>query len=85
MKNNYKAKRLAQYFGALGPKQVAEGMNLALQNARRLLQDAQTLFENGRYPSAAALAILSIEEAGKLAVLRELSLARNQQELRILA
>jgi AbiV family abortive infection protein len=36
-----------------------------VQNARRLQRDAQLLFDHGRYPTSAALAVLSIEEYGK--------------------
>ena len=39
------------------------------------------MFERGRYPSAAGLAILSIEESGKLRVLRDLALIKNEEEL----
>src|SRR5262245_24201110 len=35
------------------------------QNAVALLDDAEFLFEHGRYPRAAALAVLAAEEAGK--------------------
>lgn len=47
-------------------------MNAALTNARRLLRDADALVAASSYPSAAALAILSIEEIGKLHILRML-------------
>jgi len=40
-------------------------MDAIIQNAQRLLSDAQLLFDHGRYPTSAALAILSIEEIGK--------------------
>jgi AbiV family abortive infection protein len=39
-------------------------------NARRLFEDAKLLSEHGRYPSAAAIAILSMEEVGKYHVYR---------------
>jgi AbiV family abortive infection protein len=35
-------------------------------NARRLLADAELLFEHGRHPTAASLAILAMEEVGKV-------------------
>jgi AbiV family abortive infection protein len=56
-------------------------MNVALRNARRLVADAKTLLEAGRYPSAAALAALSIEESGKLTILRSMAVARDAQEV----
>ena len=35
-------------------------MNAAVRNAVRLAEDAELLLESGRFPSAAALAILAI-------------------------
>jgi AbiV family abortive infection protein len=55
-------------------------MNAAVQNAARLFRDAEGLFALGSFPSSAGLAILSIEESGKVAVLREMSLARSNAE-----
>jgi AbiV family abortive infection protein len=75
-------KGLNQYKGQLSASQVAEGMNAASRNAKRLSEDAELLLEKERYPSAASLAILSIEESGKLSILRELTLARNEKELK---
>ena len=45
-------------------------MNAARRNARRLAEDAKLLLEAGRYPTATALAVLSIEESGKMSILR---------------
>jgi AbiV family abortive infection protein len=39
--------------------------DIVLKNAERLLDDARLLFENGRFPTSASLAVLSIEEFGK--------------------
>ena len=75
-------KRLDQYGGALTPAQIAAGMNAARENASRLLKDAKLLAESERYPSATALAILSIEEAGKDAILRELSYATDPKAIK---
>jgi AbiV family abortive infection protein len=41
-------------------------MNAAARNAARLVSDAEILLGAKRYPSAAALAVLAIEESGKL-------------------
>jgi AbiV family abortive infection protein len=75
-------RHLSQYKGALDSAQIAAGMNAATRNAQRLAQDARLMLEQKRSPSAVGLAILSIEESGKLRVLRELSLFRNEEELR---
>jgi AbiV family abortive infection protein len=69
------AKKLDQYTGTLEAAQVAAGMNAALRNARRLADDATLLLHNKRHCSATALAILSIEESGKLSILRMLAAA----------
>jgi AbiV family abortive infection protein len=73
-------KKLDAYRGKLSPGEIAEGMNAARENASRLAEDAKLLLEQSRYPSAVSLAILSIEEAGKVTVLRELSIARTEKE-----
>lgn len=57
-------------------------MNAAARNARRLAEDARFLFENHRFPSAASLAVLSIEESGKSPILRHLSVASSDKEVR---
>lgn len=75
-------KRLDQYSGPLSPAQIAAGMNAARQNASRLLRDAKLLADSGRYPSATAMAILAIEEAGKDAILRELSYAKDPKAIK---
>lgn len=56
-------------------------MNAARSNAQRLVRDAELLLESGRFPTATSLAALSIEESGKLTILREIALARDDREL----
>lgn len=75
-------KKLNQYKDRLEASQIASGINAASRNATRLAEDAQLLLENGRYPSAAALAVLSIEEAGKVSILRHLSVSETEEELK---
>jgi len=75
-------KKLNSYKGKLTPQQIADGMNAALENARRLVEDAKLLLNAGRFPTAASLAILAIEESGKLSVLRSLALARDGGEIK---
>lgn len=74
-------KKLDFYKGNLTLQQIVTGINAAAKNAKRLLADAQTLFDGGSYPTATALAILSIEESGKISILRELSLAKDEEEI----
>ena len=70
------------YRGALTAKEIADGMNAAASNARRLATDASTLLTAGRFPTAASLACLSIEEAGKTSILRGFALESSEKELR---
>jgi AbiV family abortive infection protein len=72
-------KRLNQYKGRLSVEQIAEGINAALQNASRLVEDAKLLLERKRFPSASSLAILAVEEAGKVSILKMLAVAKDQK------
>ena len=74
--------KLNQYAGPLSHAQVAAGMNAAIRNARRLADDAKLLLEAKRYASAMSLAALSVEESGKVSILRALALARNDEDVR---
>ena len=73
--------KLAQYKATLSPAEIAAGMDCATANACRLCEDAELLLAESRYPSALSLAALSIEESGKLPVLRALAVARDEKEL----
>lgn len=73
-------KPIRQFAGSLTPQQIADGMNAAGRSAKRLFDDAQSLADASRFPSACALAILSIEEAGKRAVLRRLATSQDDKE-----
>ena len=74
-------KRLNQYKGRLTPAEIAKGMNYALANARRLVTSASLLLESGDYPLAGSISALAIEEAGKVNVLRSLSVARSDKDV----
>ena len=74
--------KLRHYNGELNPEQTASGMNAASRNAHRLLSDAKFMFDGGRYATAAALAILAIEESGKVSILRGLSMAPDKESRR---
>ena len=71
--------KLDQFKGRRTPAQITAGINAASQNAKRLCEDALLLLNEKRYPSAASLAILSIEESGKISILRGLALAKNDK------
>lgn len=64
------------------PSQAAEGIMLARANAARLIADAKLLLENDRHASASALAILAIEELGKVQVIKTIVLQRDEAGLK---
>jgi AbiV family abortive infection protein len=72
---------LSPFRGTLTATEVAAGINAAIRNAKRLAADAKILFEAGRYPSAASMAALSVEESEKVSTLRAMCLSRNKSEL----
>jgi len=73
---------LRPYAGPLTPAQITEGIAAAQANALRLLDDAKLLLEAERYPSATALAILSMEERGKVIILKRLALVSDPAEVK---
>lgn len=75
-------KKLPSYKGRLSFTQIAKGITAALENAARLAQDAKLLLDAGRFPTACSLAALSIEESGKVSILRAMALARDEAELK---
>ncbi|WP_337268638.1 AbiV family abortive infection protein [Oryzifoliimicrobium ureilyticus] len=75
-------KRLDSYKGLLSAEKIAFGMNAAGRSAKRMHDDAKLLLANGRFPSAASLAILAIEEAGKISILRGMSTAPDDAALK---
>lgn len=75
------SKKLQSYRGPLSATEIAAGMNAANANALRLVEDAELLLNSGRFPSAASLATLSIEETGKVSILRQLSIATSKEEV----
>ena len=75
--------KVKPYRGTLSAQQIVDGMNAAIRNARRLAYDAKTMLESSRYPTAVALAILSIEEIGKVRFLRLIAIASNTEQLKV--
>lgn len=75
MKKNYNA-----YKGKLSVSQIVHGMNIAEENAHRLVEDASILLNSGRYPTAFSLALLALEELGKVILLRYLVIIKKNSE-----
>lgn len=68
------SRKLDGYKGRLDCSQLAAGMTAARANAARLAKDARLLLGAESFASAASLAALSIEEAGKISILRGMAL-----------
>ena len=49
--------------------ELEEGIKFSIENAERLIKDAEILYKNGRYPSASYLSIVALEEEGKASML----------------
>lgn len=75
-------KKLNAFRGILTPAQIAEGINAANSNAKRLTSDAERLLVSGSFATAASLAILAIEEGGKIPILRTIALAKSELEVK---
>lgn len=73
---------LRPYAGPLTAEQVTQGIAAAQTNANRILDDAKFLCEAGRFPTAAALAILSLEERGKVSILKRIALLTDEADLK---
>lgn len=73
---------ISQYRGALTPELAAKGIAVARTNAARLIADAEQLLDNERYPSALALAILAIEELGKVQIIKTILLYYDEAGLK---
>lgn len=72
---------LSPFRGTLTANEVADGINAALRNAKRLAADAKILLDAKRYPSAASMAALSVEESEKVSTLCAMCLSRSKGEL----
>lgn len=72
--------KLPQHRVDLDSTQIADGMKAARRNARRLVDDAKLLLDEGRYPTAAAVAVFSIEEIGKEMILRDFASAPETED-----
>lgn len=73
---------LQPYAGTLTPAEITEGIAAAQANALRLIEDAKLLAKAKRFPSAAALAILAMEERGKVLILKRLALVSDPKDVR---
>jgi AbiV family abortive infection protein len=71
-----------QYKGPLDAQKATLGMNYSIKNANRLLKDSKRLFEINSYASALSLAVLAIEEIGKISIIREIEVASTELQLK---
>jgi AbiV family abortive infection protein len=70
------------YNKKLTPKLAAEGIKIILENSKSLLNDAELLYSSNRFERAVAIAIIAIEESGKLPIIRIILLEDEEKELR---
>jgi AbiV family abortive infection protein len=70
-----------QYRGYLTYEQIVAGMSAAAQNAARLADDADSLIQLHRFPTAGSLALLSLEESDKVRILRSMATAIGQEDV----
>ena len=75
--------KASPYKGTLTAESASIGIGTAKANAKRLLDDAEALIVKERYPSACALACLSIEEISKPAIIRKILLADSPEQVSI--
>ena len=69
--------KVALVLVAVDPRRESAG-----RNAARLVRDAKLMFEAGSFATATALATLAIEGSGKVSILRELSMAQDEESRR---
>jgi AbiV family abortive infection protein len=74
--------KASPYRGKLTNESASIGIRTTKSNAKRLLNDAEALFEKERFPSACALACLAIEEISKPAIIRKILLAKSPEQIR---
>lgn len=84
---NDEAKRIVtsvmpRYNGTLTQEQAAEGVRLSQENAIRLLNSARLLLHAGDAPTAMSLAILALEENGKVEILHKIGSASNSEDIK---
>lgn len=75
-------KSVKQHSGRLTVAQISAGMNHCQNSAKRLLNAARILYKAGDWATSVSLAVLAIEEAGKLSILRRMVMAVDEDEVR---
>ncbi|GAA0527908.1 AbiV family abortive infection protein [Chitinophaga japonensis] len=66
------------YSGVVTPEMAEIGIKLSIENAFSLLSESRLLLNNSYYPRAIALAILAIEEKGKIEMIKQLLLYKQK-------
>ncbi|GBD95239.1 MAG TPA: AbiV family abortive infection protein [Nitrospirae bacterium] len=62
-----------KYNGRITIDQIVGGISCCLENAKELFLDAQILRRSQRYPRALSLLLMSMQEAGKIEILRKMA------------
>jgi len=63
-----------KYNGKLTMEQISEGIHFCIENATNILGDAYILIKANRFPRAFSLLLLAIQEAGKVNILRNMTM-----------
>lgn len=69
-----------RYSGALSLEQISTGISACIENALDLFGDAMLLYEHKRHARALSLLLTSLQEAGKVALLRQMTLHSSKDQ-----
>ena len=69
-----------RHSGPLPVEQVSVGISACIDNAVDLFGDALVLYNQKRYARALALLLTSLQEAGKVTLLRQMSLLSSRDQ-----
>ena len=70
-----------KYNGKLTIEQISEGIYFCIENATNIFADAYILIKLNRFPRALSLLLIAIQEAGKVSILKNMSMipSKNQK------
>ena len=63
-----------KYNGKLTIEQISEGIYFCIENALNIFGDAYILIKANRFPRALSLLLITIQEAGKVDILRNMTM-----------
>ena len=69
-----------KYNGKLTIEQISEGIYFCIENATNIFGDAYILIKANRFPRALSLLLLAIQEAGKVNILRNMTMISTRDQ-----